>query len=339
MYLELISEAGNFYKVNFHCHTDLSDGKMTPSEIKEHYKSLGYSAVCFTDHELLVPHNDLSDDSFIALHGYEVCIKQKLDVSSGYFKPLYHLNLIAKSQENVTMPKFFRDHPTPFGNSKELRGTATNYSELVEKTEYDVDWLNAYLKDVVDRGFIVNYNHPQWSLQNREDYIGLKNVHSIEVINGSCWYLNDNTSLHYERMLRAGMRVCPTGGDDNHDIEKTGLAWTMLKAPELSYEALINAYEKGDCYATEGPEIYSLVLDGDKIKIKTSPASAITLHCEGRHGQFKASRTETYTYAEFDYIPEKLGSYFRIEVRDSQGYKAYSNAYFIDDIQKRKDNE
>ena len=77
----------------------------------------------------------------------------------------------------------------------------------------------------------------------------------------------------------------------------------------------------------------------DKIKIKTSPASAITLHCEGRHGQFKASRTETYTYAEFDYIPEKLGSYFRIEVRDSQGYKAYSNAYFIDDIQKRKDNE
>ena len=75
MYLELIPQSGSFYKVNFHCHTDASDGKQTAEEVKESYKALGYSAVCFTDHEILVPHDELTDESFVALHGYEVCIK------------------------------------------------------------------------------------------------------------------------------------------------------------------------------------------------------------------------------------------------------------------------
>ena len=333
MYLELIPESGKFYKVNLHCHTDLSDGKMTPEEIKKRYQALGYSAVCFTDHELLVPHNELSDESFVALNGYEVCIKQRPDVSSGYFAPLYHFNLISKSRDHCVMPKFFKDHPSCFGNSAQLRKTATNYVEIIEKTEYDVNWINGYLQDVAEAGFLVNYNHPQWSLQTKDDYIGLKNVHSVEVINGSCIYLNDNTSVHYEQMLRAGMRVCPTAGDDTHTADKIGNAWTMIKADELSYAALIRAYESGYCYASEGPEIHSLILKDGKIRVKVSPASAISLHGEGRYGQMKRSATEVlYTEAEFDYLPEKLGSYFRIEVRDRFGYKAYSNAYFTRDI-------
>ena len=332
-YIELIPEKGNFYKVNLHCHTDISDGKMTAEEIKALYKAQGYSAVCFTDHELLVSHRELCDDSFIALEGYEVCIKKNLEISSGYFQPLYHFNFISKSQGNEMMPKFFKDHPNTFGNSRKMRENASNYIELIDHTEYNDEWLNAYLKDVVDRGFIVNYNHPQWSLQTRDDYINLKNIHSIEVINGVCSYLNDNTALHYEQMLRADMRVCPTAGDDTHKIEDIGRAWTMIKAPEFSYSALIQAYDNGHCYASEGPEIRSLVLDGDKIKVETSPASAIVLLGEGRSTQVVASRTETYTKAEFDYIPEKLGSYFRIEVRDRFGYKAYSNAYFMSDIE------
>ena len=111
-YVELIPEGGRFYKVNFHSHTNISDGKMTPEEVKEHYVSRGYSAVCFTDHEILVAHNELSDDSVVAIHGYEVCIKKRLDVPSGRFEPLYHFNLISRSQDNDLMPKFFRDHPS-----------------------------------------------------------------------------------------------------------------------------------------------------------------------------------------------------------------------------------
>lgn len=338
MRLELISEKGNFYKVNFHCHTDVSDGKLSPKEIKERYKALGYSAVCFTDHELLVPHNDISDDTFIAIHGYEVCIKKDYNASSGYFQPLYHFNFISKSADNVIMPKFFRDHPSKFGNSMELRKTATNYAEIVVNPKYDVEWLSDYLGEIASAGFLVNYNHPQWSLQTMEDYIGLKNLHSIEVINGSCAKINDNTSIHYAQMLRAGMRVCPTGGDDTHSVREIGKAWTMIKAEELSYEALIKAYEQGDCYASEGPEILSFVLENGKIKVKTSPAAMVVLFGEGRYARGIESDTEDFCEAEFEYLPQKLGAYFRIEVRDRFGYKAFSNAYYTADIDSKLNN-
>ena len=329
---ELIPEAGTFYKTNMHCHTNLSDGEMTAEEIKERYLYLGYSAVCFTDHEILVPHSDLCDENFIALHGYEVSFKRDMDQSTGLFRPVYHFNLIAESQNNINMPKFFRDHPSAFGNSKALRERATNYVELIDHTEYDKTWINAYLKDVTDRGFLVNYNHPQWSLQTRDDYIGLQNVHSIEVINGGCRYLNDNTSIHYEQMLRAGMRICPTAGDDTHSSAEIGLGWTMLKASELSYDALINAYKNGHCYVSEGPEIYGLVLHNDKIQIRTSPAAEIRLFGEGRYMQKKFFETEREIETEFGYFPEKLGSYFRLEVIDRFGKCAYTNAYFCNQI-------
>ncbi len=335
MFIELLPESGQFFKVNMHSHSTLSDGKMTCQEVKDRYKSLGYHAVCFTDHEIMFTHLDLCDENFVALHGYEVSIKQNLDVSSGFLKPLYHLNLISKYQDNPNMPKFFRNHPSKFGNSMALRQTVGNYDELIEKTEYSVDWLNEYTKDVVNRGFLVNYNHPQWSLQTKDDYVGLKYIHSVEVINGSCEFLNDNTSLHFEQMLRAGMRVCPTAGDDNHNLENTGLAWTMIKADSLSYASLIDGYEKGNCYATQGPDILHLVLDGTKIRVKTSPCFAVQLLSQGRCGEIRRAGSEPLTEAVFDYRPDRFGSYFRIEVRDMAGNRAFSNAYYCEDLESR----
>ena len=40
----LLPENGNFYKVNLHCHSNFSDGRKSPEEIKARYKELGYSA-------------------------------------------------------------------------------------------------------------------------------------------------------------------------------------------------------------------------------------------------------------------------------------------------------
>ena len=109
----------------------------------------------------------------------------------------------------------------------------------------------------------------------------------------------------------------------------------MIKAEELSYEALIAAYERGDCYASEGPEILSLVIRDGKVVVKTSPAAGIYMYSEGRYVDFVASKTETYTEAAFDYCPEKMGRYLRIEVRDAAGYRAFSNAYYTAEIAKK----
>lgn len=63
----LLPEAGQFYKANLHCHSTVSDGRLSPEELKELYMRHGYSIIAYTDHEVLIPHPELTDDKFLAL--------------------------------------------------------------------------------------------------------------------------------------------------------------------------------------------------------------------------------------------------------------------------------
>ena len=328
MRIELIPESGKFYKTNLHCHTDISDGKFSPEKIKELYKEKGYSAVCYTDHEVLIGHEDLCDSEFVALHGYEIAVKQDLSKPTAFFQPVYHFNMIAKDQKNLKMPRFFKTNPSLTGNAAKWIESSAVYDEddVIETTVYDVDWINSYLEGVKNGGFLITYNHPQWSLHNATDYLPLKNLHAIEAMNGGCFRLNDNTSLPYEQMLRAGNRLVPVGGDDTHGLAQVGVCFTMIKADELTYDALISAYEKGYCYASSGPEIKSLVLEDGKIKIKTSDAKVIALMSEGRRSVVRKAKDTPLTEAEFDFEPDSFGAFFRIEVIGTDGESAFSNA-------------
>ncbi len=330
MKIFLLPENGNFYKTNLHCHTNISDGKQTPIEVKEFYKSMGYSAVCYTDHEVLIAHNELCDKDFIALHGYEVAVKQDIHGHTGFFMPVYHFNMIAEKQDNLIMPRCFVKNPSMAGNSGKWFNEFRPYDEndTIEATEYNKEWLNTYLSAVKDAGFLITYNHPAWSIQSYNDFVGLQGLFAIEVINGSCVDLGDCTSLRFEEMLRAGMKVLPIGGDDNHHKGDCGIAWTMIKAPELTYDALITACKNGDCYASCGPEIKELYIENGQVCVKTSPAARIILRGEGRC-TMSAHDTDN---ARFDYLPNAFGKYFRIEVKDSKGNFAYSRAYMTKDI-------
>ena len=62
----LLTPSMGYYRANLHCHSTVSDGKKTPEELKEFYRSHGYSAVAFTDHQAFITHNDLTDDTFVA---------------------------------------------------------------------------------------------------------------------------------------------------------------------------------------------------------------------------------------------------------------------------------
>ena len=70
---------GPSFKANLHCHSTVSDGKLSPAEVKATYQALGYQIVAYTDHEILVPHKDLSDENFLALHGVEVTFETAIE--------------------------------------------------------------------------------------------------------------------------------------------------------------------------------------------------------------------------------------------------------------------
>lgn len=326
----LLPENGNFYKANLHCHTNISDGDMTPEEVKEAYLQKGFSAVCFTDHEVLIGHEDLCDDRFIALHGYEVSIDKPLDrPHKGHFQQLYHFNLIAEDPKNLVMP-LFNLHTPKNGQNQEWIQKEGRYdpATAVERPVYDTEWINNYLDTVNKAGFLVTYNHPMWSLQTMEDYIGLRGLCGIELINGAGVIWNDRTALHMENLLREGIDVLPVAGDDNHSERDCGLCFTMIKAPELSYRALIDAYKKGDCYASEAPQILELSLEDGRFCVRTDTPCTVTLLSEGRHTR----RAENTDCAFLPFKPESCGRYFRFEVRDANGKKAFTRAYHTADF-------
>ena len=67
----LLPNEGEFYKANLHTHTNRSDGAQSPEKVKEVYKDLGYSVVAYTDHDIFIDSQHLTDDTFVALNGVE----------------------------------------------------------------------------------------------------------------------------------------------------------------------------------------------------------------------------------------------------------------------------
>ena len=100
----LLSENGTFYRANLHCHTTVSDGNTTPEETKSAYMEEGYSIIAFTDHRNFVSHNDMTDDKFLALNGFEADISEPTPGGWSLTMKTCHLCAIALDKNTVSAP-------------------------------------------------------------------------------------------------------------------------------------------------------------------------------------------------------------------------------------------
>ena len=78
---------GPFYKANLHTHTNYSDGRFSPEEMKALYQERGYSIVAFSDHEILVPHPELASEDFLPLTATEYAFEESLPLSDVPLSP------------------------------------------------------------------------------------------------------------------------------------------------------------------------------------------------------------------------------------------------------------
>lgn len=335
----LLSEKGNFYRANLHCHTTVSDGKHTPEQIKQLYKSRGYSIVAFTDHDVMIDHSYLDDADFLALRGYEMEITETRDIPS-FHKKTAHLCAIALSRDVERQVCFHRE--------KYMIGSSGDYKDRVKFDESLPDYVRVYshegVSDVMSRarsgGFFVTYNHPTWSNENYSDYIGYSGMHAMEIYNGACITsgYEDINSHAYDDILRSGKRIYAIGADDNHNFHPdhtrrsdSCVAATVIKAPALEYEAITQALLDGNFYATMGPEIKELYFEDGRIHVRTSPADRIIMTTAGRRRAIEyREKGRALTSASFA-VSESY-SYVRITVIDKAGKRADTNAYFTDEL-------
>jgi len=329
--LLLSKEKGNFYKANLHCHTVYSDGLLTPQEIKELYKSMGYSVVAFTDHNIMIPHLELCDETFLALNGYELNISEtKKDFSQA---KSCHINLVALEESNLMQICWHRE--------KYLLKNAVLHRDKVQFDENEPDFERVYSPECISyvmeegrrKGFFVTYNHPTWGMEDYNDYTNYHGMHAMEICNSGSMgagYAEYNPRV-YDDMLRAGKRIYCIAADDNHKgAVEAGGGFTVINATELKYRTITKALEDGNFYASQGPEIYELWYEDGKIGIKCSPAEQIIFNFGNRAAKrFCSENDGTIECAEAEVKDNNI--YVRVTVIDHKGKPANTNAYFVDE--------
>jgi len=337
-----LPEKGSFYKANLHCHSTYSDGKLTPEELKKAYKGQGYSILAITDHEAIFDHGYLDDEDFLTLPGYEREINKPAALKGVWNSVVTcHMCFYPKDRSNINCVCFDPDfiHPKfKWMHNPELKAKVSYIGEPY-KVEYKPECINHIIEQANQNGFIVTLNHLQWSQERYEEFSQYKDLFAMEVYNSACEKggLNEYNSQMYDMMLRLGNKMKCVAADDSHS-DKAFDSYTheyfggyvMIKAEELKHENIINALCNGEFYSSTGPEIKELYLEDGKIHIKTSPAKKIRLLSGNRYSKVLYSDNAQLTEAQFDYEP--VFNYFRIEVIDKSGEKAYTNAYFTEDV-------
>ena len=327
----LLANTKNSYKANLHAHTDISDGKFSPEALKELYKSAGYSVVAYTDHDILIPHHELTDSEFIALTGFEAQFNGHNKYPGNSSEKKCHICFIAKSPDVVEQPCFDEEYAY-IGNCAKYREQVKFDKESYGfKREYTAECINEMVRIAKKKGFFVTYNHPAWSLETYEEYTKYTEFDAIEVYNNACNMIGITSSAPYayDDMLRGGQRLFPVAADDTHrDYDAFG-GFVMIKADELKYEKITEALANGDFYASMGPLFREIYIEDGKLVVRCSDVVWVGVTTDTRRARCKFSQNgealnEVEIPLDFDY------EFFRITVKDAQGRFAYSNAFFKD---------
>ena len=226
----LLSEEGKFYKANLHCHTNISDGSYSLEEIKRDYMEKGYSVVAYTDHDMFIPHHDLTDEKFLALSAFEVEINEKYP-NTPYTKTC-HLCMIAKNPEMDIQPCWNEKYAN-IGRAKE-HGHKVKFDQSLPPYErvYSHECVNDMIKTFSENGFFVTYNHPTWSQESYPQYMGYKGMDAMEIYNHECIVCgqDEHNGKVYDDILRSGKRIYCLATDDTHCAAGCFGGFTMINA-------------------------------------------------------------------------------------------------------------
>ena len=298
------AKVGRFFRGNLHCHSSRSDGLLGPEEVVAAYRDAGYDFLCLSDHFeeeygwRVTDTRALRDENFTTILGAELS-SAPWEERNAYWVTAAGL-------------------PPDFGAPP-----ADDHAEAIRRA--------------ADLGAFVVMLHPGLNnlpLAAADGLSALDAVHAVEVYNHNCAMaaLPDRAEGAYmlDGLLERGRKVLVNAGDDAHFVhprDRFG-GWVEVYCDRLDPDALLDSLKAGRYYSTQGPELQELLVDGDRLRVQTSDAYAISLTTGGdrwlcgseRHGEDVAPITE----AEFDLAPFR-GSYRRVTVVDPAGRRAWSN--------------
>ena len=309
---------GAWMKAALHTHTRRSDGELDPEAHVRHHEWAGFDVVAITDHWTLthVP----SSEHTLVIVGAELAA----DPGTGMDNDVEMLAI------------GISDIPEDPGGDRKNWGPVDAYHY---KTFPD---LSTAAENIRGQGGVPFIAHPYWSGMPHEVILETEGAVGLEVWNASSERENGrgDSSYVWDLALERGKDLWGFGTDDCHypgfDIND---GWTMVRAIERSEAAFLEALRLGHTYASNGPQILDVQLDGEALEVRSSPARMINLVSHREHGwsvraDHRGLQLESRILERDDrgmivrarFAPPAGLPYRRLVVEDETGRKAWSNA-------------
>jgi hypothetical protein len=298
-----------WYKGNIHTHTTESDGDEEPYRVVSWYRKHGYDFLVLSDHNHLT----------------------LLDYGSGrrrFRKPL----MVPGEEVSVRLD----------GGAIPVHINGIGISRLVEPIDAGdvVSTLQANVDAIVQAGGIASINHPnfQWAFDH-EAISRVTGASLLEVFNG-----HPGVNLYgapgrpaydeiWDRVLSAGRVIFGVATDDSHNyqdfvpwLSNPGRGWVMVRAEELTQEAIVDGLAAGNFYASTGVTLTRLESSGEGIELEIEPERDLvyTTRFTGKDGKLLAETTGLTA----EYRTAGGETYVRATVINSSGPRAWTQPVF-----------
>jgi hypothetical protein len=308
------AEQVRWWKGNLHTHSLWSDGNDFPEMIVDWYASRDYDFLAISDHNTLaegekwvpVPPGSTRErihERYLERFGDDWVVDEPIGGDTlrvrlrtlAEYRPLFekHGRFLLLQGEEIS---------DQFG-AKPLHVNATNLAEKVgpqggnsvrEVLQNNIDAVMEQ-RERTGRPMFPHVNHPNfvWAV-TVEDLMALEGERFFEVYNGHPQVHNEGDHEHpsTERMWDILITTRLTEGreimfglatDDAHSYleyssthSNPGRGWIMVRAPELTPEAIIASMEAGDFYSSSGVELRDVRREGERVIVEIAAEPGVT---------------------------------------------------------------
>jgi len=230
----------------------------------------------------------------------------------------------------VTIPGIeIHGHDKAIHRTPHVVGIGTGIEGRVEQ--------GASLKGLIDQ---VNQNdglavvaHPYWSALRDEHLSALEGYVGIEIYSYACWrrFGKGDSLTYWDNLLYDSRPVRGLGVGDAHCLPENldiGGGWIVVKAPELTETAILEAIRGGHFYASQGPAIEEWGIDEADVYVRCSPVERIQIH--GPNGSGRAAYApKGRTIIEATSALSEMPRYLRATCVGLHYERAWTNPVFI----------
>lgn len=285
--MKFFQNDGLWLKGNLHCHSNLSDGRLSPEQVKVCYAQMGYDFLAITDHRIFGAQDCYED--MLVLPGIE------LDTMVG--AQAYHVVGVGMSE--------------PCGYPREQPVTAQRMIDTI----LEAGGL-AILAHPAWSLLRVNEIEKLQGLTASEvsnSITGLPNSGD-----------RDNSSVILDTVSAGGMLLPMVASDDSHVYEtEQGQNYIWVQAREKTQEAILTALREGCFFASQGPRFEQIVFKNGVMTVHCSPCERAVFYSNAFCSPQRTQKQSGGVCFEYKAIPGE--TFLRCEIEDARGHKAWSS--------------